>query len=1138
MRCSLHSPRRASLLLCLALFLSCGEASVNIEANAGPLYRVVGSPLIITCTTSGFHNDEAEKHFEIRVTKPSKPNFGINIISTNDPLFGFAVYQRRVESKEITLNRVSPNSVVFEITSLLKGDEGDFECSVINSELSYFGTYSVKTTVKVIDNSLSVSTPDPTSLSFKEGEALTLTCQASTITIQHTHLSVAWNLHKDGSAEAQTIISLNRDFTLTPGSDFERRYKAGDISLDKLGDSTYRLKIAHLEQSDQGKIVCQAQEWIQDPDRSWYSIAQSEAQETALQVKAREVVQDMLSLEVQLSAQPQSLIEGQELMLSCNIDAQNLKERFFSVAWLLGSKELARIGPTGIVTVGAAYSGREKDGELRAARIGGSDYHLVLQPVRTEDQGGYVCRVWPETRGEGGVFIQGEPQDSETQQVSISATESGLSVTMQDTVSVTEGDRLRLVCTVSGVKGQVSITWQRKATDVQPFADVISVGQDGIVEKGGEFKSRSVSATRPTTGTFVLELDEVTPSDSGVYQCSVSEWQTNSKTFSQSAAATVNVVPIESKLSVALLIRKNNVTVGENVQLMCRVKGPQVPVTLTWSVQRDPSTIDNILTVYHNGSISWFGEQNHYQLKVEKNANAVIHSLQIIGASHREAGLYQCMPSVFLENVHKKLPPSNPLAVMVHNPVSKLRLNPSRPLTEDINIDIEMRCSVAEKSPQSSLYAVTWLLQQEPANKIIVRSDMAALVTFGPDVEERDRKRISVKRSKGPTFLMTIHQAKISDGGLYICEVEEWIQDPRGDWYRLTTVSQTTKLSLLETASNLELNKTEQSLMASEGAEVDLQCDVISGASSISTFIAVTWLYAARSSSKANASLVKLDHTGLLSYPEYKDLQGLQSRLRLSRPTKTSFHLTISRAHEGDSGTYWCLGEQYQLDDEGHWHQKASESSGAITLSVNVAENNLHIAKKEVEMNVSRSQNFAVDCHITSQSSPESTFQVTWFWQKYEEMEPRPIFTAYRNSTLQDRLGEGLQLRFGHPVPKLFNLTVLSAAPENSGMYFCEVEEWLPSLDHGLRKVAVEKSGTLTVNVNPEGDARLLSGSHCNSSTWMAITVVIVVVSLLVILVLSLKMCKSTGKSKKKSGENLWANQPINPKIEELNLTD
>lgn len=128
--------------------LHSGEARVHTEVQAGPLYRVVGSRLSVFCNVSGFTSDSTRKEFEFRVKKPANPTFEISIISTNDQTFGYAVYSRRVRSKEITLTHVSPNSVVFEIQRLQKDDEGEFDCAVINPESVYDGTYSAKTTVK------------------------------------------------------------------------------------------------------------------------------------------------------------------------------------------------------------------------------------------------------------------------------------------------------------------------------------------------------------------------------------------------------------------------------------------------------------------------------------------------------------------------------------------------------------------------------------------------------------------------------------------------------------------------------------------------------------------------------------------------------------------------------------------------------------------------------------------------------------------------------------------------------------------------------------------------------------------------------------------------------------------------------
>ncbi|XP_026000113.1 immunoglobulin superfamily member 3-like isoform X2 [Astatotilapia calliptera] len=1116
---------RAGVILCLGQLLYCGEARVKTEAQAGPLYRVLGSPLYITCSVSGFRSENTDKHFEFRMTKPSNPDFEIQIISSHEDTFGYSSHLTRVRKNEIALKRLSPNSVRFEIKSLQKTDEGEYECTAVNLEGAYDGEYSAKTVVKVIEDSLSVSSSASTPLSLNEGEALTLTCLASSSTSQHTHLSVAWYLHKDGQEDAQPIISLNRDFTLSPGQGFERRYQAGLIRLDKWGEASYSLKMAEVEPSDQGRIYCQAQEWIQDPDGSWYIIIQKNAEEMTLTVKATEVVEPSSpSLAVEISAQPAALQEGQELMLSCNINTQDVEKRFFSVAWLKGSVELARIGPTGVLTVAPEYSVRQKNGELRAARTGNRNYRLILKPVRTEDQGEYICTVWPQERGQDDTFIEGEPKDSSPQRVSVSATENRLTVKMQQAVNVAEGGGLHLSCKVDGVQGQLSVTWQHKSTPTASFTDIISINEEGVTEIAEEFMSRKVKVMRPSTDNFTLALDEVTLSDSGVYQCAVSERKPNGNTHNQTQTTTVTVISIDTLMGVSLISRKTRVIVGEKLELMCRVKGPHMPVTVTWSVQREAKTPDTILTLSPDGTISWSADQNHYQLRVESRKTEVMYYLLVIGTSHREGGSYQCNVSVLLKNVHKELKASNQLSVIVNNPVSRLDVSPIPALTRTISTDITITCSIVKKTSESSLYSITWLHEENAGNKTIVSLDRNSIVT---ESQVDLRQRISMRRSKGPTFELIIRQARISDKGLYTCKVGEWLQDPRGEWYLLSTVSKSTVLTITEPAPNLRLDKKEQQLTAKEGEEVKLNCSITSGASGSSVFYRVIWHYAAHSSSLKKASLVELDHTGLVSYPENKDIRGLQERLRLSRPTQKSFYLSIQKAHEEDSGTYWCQVDQYQLDNEAHWQLKASDSGGAIKVSVKVTENNLSIPKEEAEMNTSRNQDLTIPCNINKQSSHESKFQVTWFWQKEIETKQRPIFTVYRNSTLQDRFGENVRLRYDHPDPSQFSLTFLNPGPENSGLYFCEVEEWLPSLSRGWRKVAVEKSGHFNVSVLTEGDAN--ADSECSTRTYIIIAIVILIVLVLVLLLLVVTMCRSKGSLGNKSGPSLWGESvPMN----------
>lgn len=125
---------------------------------------------------------------------------------------------------------------------------------------------------------------------------------------------------------------------------------------------------------------------------------------------------------------------------------------------------------------------------------------------------------------------------------------------------------------------------------------------------------------------------------------------------------------LDTLMGVSLSSRNTQVTVGEKLELMCRVKGPHMPVTVTWSVQREAKTPDTILTLSPDGTISWSADQNHYQLRVESRKTEVMYYLLVIGTSHREGGSYQCNVSVLLKNVHKELKASNQLSVIVNNP--------------------------------------------------------------------------------------------------------------------------------------------------------------------------------------------------------------------------------------------------------------------------------------------------------------------------------------------------------------------------------------------------------------------------------------------------------------------------------------
>lgn len=136
----------------------------------------------------------------------------------------------------------------------------------------------------MIPDSLRVTAIQQT-LNKVEHDSLELKCEVSKSTAQHSHVSIAWYRQRGSEAPVE-IISLSRDFVLRAGSAYAQRHATGDVRLDKVGETTSKLTIYNLHPSDQGEFYCEAAEWIQDPDDSWYAMTRKRSQGAVVNVQA------------------------------------------------------------------------------------------------------------------------------------------------------------------------------------------------------------------------------------------------------------------------------------------------------------------------------------------------------------------------------------------------------------------------------------------------------------------------------------------------------------------------------------------------------------------------------------------------------------------------------------------------------------------------------------------------------------------------------------------------------------------------------------------------------------------------------------------------------------------------------------
>lgn len=125
----------------------------------------------------------------------------------------------------------------------------------------------------MISDGLSVSgskARSSVSLRLSEGDSFKLRCSAITISPEHTHLHVTWQM-KSGSTW-RDILSLTHEGKFQPGPGYEERYHNGDIRLDTGTNETYWLSVSQASSVDGGAYRCLVSEWVRGADSSWQKI--------------------------------------------------------------------------------------------------------------------------------------------------------------------------------------------------------------------------------------------------------------------------------------------------------------------------------------------------------------------------------------------------------------------------------------------------------------------------------------------------------------------------------------------------------------------------------------------------------------------------------------------------------------------------------------------------------------------------------------------------------------------------------------------------------------------------------------------------------------------------------------------------
>uniref|UniRef100_A0A8C0GEZ8 CD101 molecule n=1 Tax=Chelonoidis abingdonii TaxID=106734 RepID=A0A8C0GEZ8_CHEAB len=890
-----------------------------VLVQKGRLYRAKGYHITIWCNVSGYQGS-SQQNFQWSIYLPSAPEREVQMISTMDSSFPYAIYTQRVRSGEIYVERVQGDSALLHITKLQDQDAGEYECHTPTTDERYFGSYSAKMNLSVIPDTLS-ATMTPQALTLVEGDPLGLTCEVSKSTAQHTHVSVAW-YHLQGAEDPQAtvILSLSKDFVLTPGSSYVQRFLS-DVRLDKVGDTTYKLSIGKVQPSDQGQVYCEAAEWIQDPGGSWKDITRKQTEKTLLTVRS----QGKIDFQANIAAVESSLAEGKPLQVNCSVKAQNSQNRWFQVVWLFKEVEVARIDPHGVLALKKEYEERAALGQLQVVKKSNEMYILKVYQVELKDKGTYSCEVSEMEKASASFSIIQSKMSS-----GIDVNVKPIVVQTKVFTKIVEGDTLILHCEVSGATSPLSLNWWHLQKSGDQLEHVVGMERDGMLRPGPSYQERSANRDlrleKINSTTFTLAIYNTSATnDGGHYKCEVTEWSMD-RSWKQAQETSV---AISLDLRAMLISRTANVKFTQDFELFCQVSVSHlitsVPISVTWQFQPilGTSGYQKLIKIMPTGTIEWGAAQPHFQRKTRVTQAASSSQLLIHSATEQDAGRYRCEVEVWRRSSQQAQQP-HPCPASSHptsSCPSKLRVNTEdRSLEISGSADTEIECNVISLTQRDSQLAITWyFLPPSPADAAplqIVRTNYSNILDYGAEFSSAMQKsKFHSERVSSNLFWLRMLSVNHGDRGRYYCLVEEWLWSADRGWYNLGK-KESGKTMLEFKVSGKYTNE-----------DVTLSCLLQGPSQPVSLFSAI-WFHGLEHSGMK--TLVKVYVSGMVEYAE----EEMVERLHFRRTSSGDFSLRLQSVEPGDTGVYCCQVQEWQQDSGGAWVQLASELSGYTRLTV------------------------------------------------------------------------------------------------------------------------------------------------------------------------------------------------------------
>ncbi|XP_044531467.1 immunoglobulin superfamily member 3 [Gracilinanus agilis] len=517
------------------------SAQRQVTVQEGPLYRTEGSHITIWCNVSGFQGP-SEQNFQWSIYLPSAPEREVQIVSTIDPSFPYAIYTQRVRTGKIYVERIQGNSALLHITELQARDAGEYECHTPNTDERYFGSYSAK--MNLIVTKLQVSKSKRT-ITLVENRPIQLNCSVKSQTSLNSHFAVLWYVHKPSDADGKLILKTTHNSAFEYGTYAEEEGLRGRLQFERhMSGGLFSLTVQRAQVSDSGSYYCHVEEWLLSPNYAWYKLAEEVSGRTEVTVKRPDA-----RLKLSQAQGNVTVLETQKVELECVVLNRTSGASRLSVEWHVWKpnhperETVARLSREATFHYGEQVAKNHWKGRLHLESPSLGVYRLIIQNTAVQDSGTYNCLVEEWLLSPSDVWYKRAEDSSGQTIVTVLRPDATLQVdTVVPNVTVPEKSPFQLDCNIlsrSSQESRFAVAWYALRTkaggkkgsaleeeEIERKA-MLSVGPDAVFGPEGNHWEGRLRFQRLSPVLYRLTVLQADPSDTGNYSCRVEEWLSN-----------------------------------------------------------------------------------------------------------------------------------------------------------------------------------------------------------------------------------------------------------------------------------------------------------------------------------------------------------------------------------------------------------------------------------------------------------------------------------------------------------------------------------------------------------------------------------------------------------------------------------